>query len=192
MGDTLCANLSCDPEALKKLNDILSPIFIAASFGHTSHTIIQNYYMTLASEINKENKAVAHQVRNHFSMVVNGLITIETNEETVAEEYPEALEFKGWATDDCIEFCNSHGLIDDLRKCRKALNDIFSNIINSIAEVDHYQEIDVDDEGHVVIRLEIESDRKTYREEYKTWVRWMVNNLSDGSRILFSLSIDRL
>lgn len=185
MGNTLCANLRCAPALLEKLSTFFCCKNIVTWISHTSHATAQQYF-------ENEPVAVAHKVRNQFSKVVNGLTTLETNETTVAEEWPIALEFNGWASDDCIEFCNSHGLINDLRKCKRALNAIFSNINVSIAELDYYQEIGVNDEGHVVIRLEIESDRKTYRKEYKSWVRWMVDNLSDVSRMFFSVSIDRL
>jgi len=192
VSSTLCAKLRCNPEALVDLSKTFNIGYASASFGSTAYARAKHYYAPLASEINKENKDVTHQIRKYFSMIVNDLTTLETNEETIAEEYPDALEFKGWASDDCIEFCNSHGLIDDLRKCRKALNGIFSNINKSNAEIDHYQEIDVDDESYVVLRLEIKSDRQTYRKEYKSLVNWMVHNLSDENRILISVAIDRL
>lgn len=192
MGDTLCVNLRCEPALLEELNNFFCIENIVTWISHTSQIITQQYFESHSSEMNNELLAVAYQVRNQFSKVVNGLTTLETEETTVAEEWPIALEFNGWASDDCIEFCNSHGLINDLRKCKRALNAIFSNINVSIAELDYYQEIGVNDEGHVVIRLEIESDRKTYRKEYNSWVRWMVDNLSDVSRMFFSVSIDRL
>jgi len=192
MTQTLCANLRCNYSSLEKLNMTFTFASIVDWVGHTSNVTTQPPFESYSSEINNEYLSIASQVRDQLSKVVNGLTTLEVDETTIAEEWPIALEFNGWASDDCVEFCNSHGLIDDLRKCRRALNDIFSNINKSIAELDYYQEIGVDDEGHVVIRLEIESDRKTYKKEYRSWVSWMVDNLSDENRMFMSVSIDRL
>jgi hypothetical protein len=124
--------------------------------------------------------------------VINDAATLITERTTLVEEWPIALEFIDWASEDCVEFCNSHGLINYLRRCRKALNSTFSNIHKMIAELNYYQEIDTIDEGHIVIRLEIKSDRETYKKEYKSWVSWMVQNLRDESRMFISVSIDRL
>lgn len=192
MAQTLSANLRCDHTLLEELSRTFSFVNIAAWIEHTSHETSQQYHQSGFLEINNERLAIASQVRDQFSKVLDGLTTSEIDETTIAEEWPIALEFNDWASDDCVEFCNSHGLIDDLRKCRRALNDIFSNINKSIAELDYHQEMDVDDEGHVVIRLEIQSDRKIYRKEYNSWVSWMVDNLNDASRISISLAISRL
>ena len=93
MGDTLCAKLRCDPEVLKDLNEILNVGFVAASLDNTAYAIAQQYHLPLSSESNAENSVVMHQVRKQFYMVVNDLTTIEKKEETIAEEYPESLEF---------------------------------------------------------------------------------------------------
>lgn len=192
MAQTLCAHLQCDRALLEELSKTLSFACITPWVENTSYALPQQYRESGSLEIHDGWQAVVSQVRDQFSKVVEGLITSEDSGTTVVEEWPVALEFNGWATENCVEFCNSYGLVNDLRKCKKALGDIFSNIIKSTAEIDYYQEIGVNDKGHVVIRLEIKSDRKTYRKEYNTWVSWMVNNLSDVGISLITISIDRL
>jgi len=192
MGQTLCADLRCDYGSLVELNKTFTLASIVKWCGQTSDVLLERYCELCVPETDKEYLTLSKQLRGQLSKVIDGLTTSEPQDTTVAEEWPVSLEFSGWASDDCIEFCNSHGLVEDLRKCRKTLNDSFTNIKNSLAEIDYYQDDAVDDEGHVVLRLEIESDRKTYRKEYNSFVSWMVDNLSDQNRMLISISIDRL
>lgn len=184
MTQTLCANLRFDPELLKELNSSFSPTNTIGCLEGTSYSI-------LSSERDNQCPDVMRQVRNQFYKVISGLTTIESPGTTVDEEWPNAIEFKDWASEDCIEFCNTHGLLHDLRKCKRALTDTFSNIITLSADLGFYQEIDVEDIGHVVIRLEIATDRQTYRNEYKSWINWIIENISDENRMLLSVSIDR-
>ena len=191
MSQTLCANLRGGSGLLEELNKAFSSAGMNEYTQNTS-SVVFYYFEPRLPEINNECSTTARQVRYQFSKVINDLTTVEAKGTTIAEEWPVALEFKGWASDDCIEFCNSHGLIDDLRKCKRALKEIFSNIKKTTAGLDYYQEDGVNDDGYVVLRVEIESDRETYRNEYKSWVNWTVEHLSDESRMLITVSVDRL
>ena len=180
---TLDADLRFDYKTLEKLNEW---------FLRISNETEQQNAEPSSSEIHITYTTIANQVRTQFSQIINLLTTSEKQETTVAEEWPAASEFSDWASDNCVEFCNSHGIISDLRKCKNVLSFIYTNIKSSSAELDYFNEIESNDDGHVVIRIEIESDRETYKKEYNSWVNWIINNLSDEGRMLISVSIDRL
>lgn len=181
MAQTLSTDLRCKHDAIQKLNDVIGGKFE----GDCSQ------WFSSACEQVSEVRESAIELRYQFSCVIKQLTTTEPEDKTTAEQdWPVAKEFDGWATDDCIDFCNSHGLIEDLRQCREAIKQIFSNIRTSCAELGSYYEIE--EEEHVVFRLEISSDRATYKNEYNKWIDWAVNNMNDESRICFSISIDRV
>jgi len=107
-----------------------------------------------------------------------------------SEECPAVLGLAE-ATDKCFEFCNSRGLISDLRKCLNEAKKNFSNRTSLCAELSHFEDELSTDEGHVVIRLEIASDSQTVSAEYNAWVDWMVDNISPNNVGMFTLTIRR-
>lgn len=190
MTQTLFMGIKNSVNALNDLSESFPVTIVPSGSQHTSDSYLQTYTGSDFSEIESEDILVKQELRGHFLQAAI-LLAKETEESTI-DEWPEALEFKDWATIDCVEFCNSHGLLSDLRRCRAALDAIFSNIQRSSAELDYYQDTDSEDEGHIVIRIEIASDRETYRKEYNSWIKWMVENISDDSRLFITVSIDRL
>jgi hypothetical protein len=98
---------------------------------------------------------------------------------------------KEWITKDCLNFCHERNIFEDVKKCKDAVYDIFSNIKEMVFEHDYFYN-EAYESGHVFIRLKIKADKETYRKEYRSWISWMVNNLTDESRILISISIDRI
>lgn len=93
-------------------------------------------------------------------------------------------EFEGIASEECITFCNSRGLISSLRSCLEAAKRFFSNRKRLTAELDYFQDEGTEDDGHVVIRLVLESSPETAFREYRSWVEWFVANIEPYHRNL--------
>jgi len=113
-------------------------------------------------------------------------------ESTGEVEWPVSSEFEGYASDECVEFCNSHGLNSILRKCREQVENVFSDIVNHYAELSRFEDAEPDDIGHIVIRLEVKSDQATVLKQYDRWVKWIVKNLDPEDEKFFTLTFKRL
>jgi hypothetical protein len=101
-------------------------------------------------------------------------------------------EFEGIADDACIEFCNSHRLIPDLRMCLDQVQEIFSNRRSVRANFGYFEDEGNEDSGHVVIRLEVQTSQDAVLEEYDRWIDWFIDNLSATNRTLFTLTVSRI
>lgn len=110
--------------------------------------------------------------------------------ETPPEKGPVAVGLTD-ATDQCLEFCNSHGLISDLRKCLNEAKKIFSNISNLKAEYDRFPADEYEEDGHVVLKVEVDSDQDTAFREYDDYTAWMMDNISDENLDFFILTVVR-
>lgn len=105
------------------------------------------------------------------------------------EEWPVTLEFEGIANDACIEFCNTHGLISDLRKCLNQAETIFLNRQSLSAEYDRFDKDEYEEDGHVVIRIQVNSDQETAFKEYDAFTDWMLDNISDDNLDSFVVTV---
>lgn len=113
-------------------------------------------------------------------------------EDTVdVEPWPVAPKFAEPVSDVCVEFCDSRGLNSVLRTCLEQVRETFSNIRNLYAELDHFRDDEPEDIGHVIIRLEVESDQKTALKEYDACVDWMVGNIAASDSNFFTLTVRR-
>jgi hypothetical protein len=90
------------------------------------------------------------------------------------------------------EFCKTHGLIPELVKCLNQVESIFSNIQSLVAEYDCFHVEDYEEEGHIVIRVDVRSDQDTAFREYDALNQWMIENISDGSLECFVLTVSRI
>jgi len=106
--------------------------------------------------------------------------------------WPTTKEFQGRASDGCIEFCNSLGLIDDLRNCLNQLEHTFSNIKYLFAELDYFQDEDTEDQDHIAFNVEVQSSRDTSKAEHNKWIDWFVENITDDKRQFFVLDLVRV
>jgi len=91
----------------------------------------------------------------------------------------------------CVEFCNSHGLIPDLEKCMSEAKILFSNIQSLSAEYDCFDQDEYEEDGHVVIRIEVGSDQETAFKEYDTFTNWMLDNINDDNLDSFVVTVHR-
>jgi hypothetical protein len=89
--------------------------------------------------------------------------------------------FEKIASAACIEFCNSHGLIPDLRNCLDRAKLAFSNRQSLSAEYDRFDQDEYEEDGHVVIRIEVNSDQETAFKEYDAFTDWMLDNITDDN-----------
>lgn len=110
----------------------------------------------------------------------------------VKEKTEIVSEFEKIASAACIEFCNSHGLIPDLRNCLDRAKLAFSNRQSLSAEYDRFDQDEYEEDGHVVIRLEVSSDQETAFKEYDAWVDWTVDNIKPNNIGRFTLTIRRV
>lgn len=107
-------------------------------------------------------------------------------------DWPVAHEFEERASSECIEFCNSRGLVSSLRIYLDQTRKLFSGFEGLFAELDYFQDDGDNDEGHVVLRLRIQSDLNTALRDYDAWVNWVVDNIKPDYAIYFTLTIDRI
>ena len=101
-------------------------------------------------------------------------------------------EFEGIADNACIEFCNTRGLVPELRKCLNEAEVIFSNMQTLAVEYDCFPADEYEEEGHLVIRVEVDSDQDTAFREYDLFVDWMLENIADDKLNFFVLTVNRI
>lgn len=109
----------------------------------------------------------------------------------VEEKTEIASEFEGKVTAECIKFCNTYSLISDLRKCLNEAKVAFSKRQSLMAEYDCFDEDEYEEDGHVVIRVKVNSDEKTALEEYNYFTDWMLDNISDDNLDFFFVTVSR-
>lgn len=88
-------------------------------------------------------------------------------------------------------FCKDHGLIPDLIRCLNRAEGMFSNIQSLLAEYDCFHADDYEEEGHIVIRVEVDSDQETALSEYDALNGWMLDNISDDNIDFFVVTVRR-
>lgn len=110
----------------------------------------------------------------------------------IAVNWPVGIEFESVATDACVEFCNSRGLLGVLRRYLNQARVAFSNIIQLSAELDYFRDEGIEDSTHIVIRIEVNSDQKTALSEYDSWVNWVIQNISPDDSNFFTLTVQRI
>ena len=152
--------------------------------------IIQHYFIVVPrralasySDLLPARERISHLLASVWNKV---LVRAKVKEKTEIVS-----EFERIASAACIEFCNSHGLISDLRKCLNETKKNFSNRKSLCAELGYFEDELSTDEGHVVIRLEVTSDSQMVSAEYNAWVNWMVDNISPNNVGMFTLTIRR-
>jgi hypothetical protein len=107
------------------------------------------------------------------------------------EDWPVTSEFEGMADDACVGFCNSHGLLPDLRKCLSEANNIFLDLQNLTAEYDCFPADEYEEDGHIVIEVEVSSDQDTAFREYDAYTDWLIDNISDDNLKYFVVTVRR-
>ncbi len=117
---------------------------------------------------------------------------VDAEDNTGTLDWPVAIEFDGIATLACIEFCNSHGLISFLRQYYSQINRIFPNAKKTYAELDCFEDNESEDVGHVVMRVEVESDQETALREYDLWIDWVIENIAPYYSSFFTLTVKRV
>jgi len=100
--------------------------------------------------------------------------------------------FSAEVSPECREFADSAGINDVLETCLTKARKVFSKVTGLYAELDQFQDDDPEDDGHVVIRVEVESDQDTALREYDRWVDWITGYLSPESSNRFTLTIKRI
>jgi len=114
-------------------------------------------------------------------------LTREQIDTSIQEEPPVTWEVEEIAK----EFCKVHGLIPDLIRCLNQAETIFSHIQSLVAEYDCFHADDYEEEGHIVIRIEVASDQETAFDQYDTLNDWMLENISDDNLDFFVLTVRR-
>lgn len=173
------------------------PAGIPVLYDNTNDAVRDQSSETNTFELgtNLDESELAKSPRSmYYTIVHTGMSPIRGTEEedtTIVEDWPVAREFEGIASEECITFCNSRGLISNLRSCLEAAKRFFSNRKRLTAELDYFQDEGTEDEGHVVIRLVLESSPETAFREYHSWVEWFVASIEPGHRNLFTLTFTR-
>ena len=108
------------------------------------------------------------------------------------EPWPVSPKFPESVSKACVEFCDSHGLNDALKICLEKIREIFSKVKNLYTELDYFRDDEPGDIGHVVIRLEVESDQENALKEYDAYVDWMIENISASDSNFFTLTVRRV
>lgn len=150
---------------------------------------------TFAVSYSPEQMIFLCKINEDKAIMLNGVVsyltTLKSDTGTVAN-WPVGTEFKGLATDTCVEFCNSHGLLGVLRRCLEQAKIMFSNREHLSAELDYFQDEGMEDSTHVAIRVKVKSSQKVALDEYDAWVSWVIQNISPDDRNFFTLTIQRI
>ena len=93
---------------------------------------------------------------------------------------------------ECLEFCDSRGLNSILADCLKRAKDIFSNIVELSAELDCFRDDEGESSEHVVLRLDVSSDRQTALQDYDRMVCWMAENVAPSESDYFTITVKRV
>ncbi len=137
-------------------------------------------------KVNEDKAAILNGIISYFY-----LITPKSNTDTIAS-WPVGTEFEGVATDTCVEFCNSRGLLGVLREYLNRARVIFSNREHLSAELDYFRDEEIEDSTHVVIRIKVKSDQNVALDEYDAWVDWVIQNISPDNSNFFTLTVQRI
>ena len=92
----------------------------------------------------------------------------------------------------CFDFCNSQGLLGSLNKSLQQIKELFSNIQYLFAELEYYQDDEIEQSEHIAIHLKVSSNRVIQKAEYKRWIVWFVDNISNEHRLMIVLDIVRI
>ena len=183
-------------QSLNELENAHSLSFNSALSGNTidhSHGGISGTYI-IASEADQSLLLLwrRHLYHDMIRIITQTQKTKRAGTAHEEEDWPVTSEFEGIADDTCVEFCNAHGLISDLRKCINEAKDMFSNRQNLVAEYNCYPIDEYEEEGHIVIRVEVDSDQDTAFQEYDKFVGWMLDEIVDDNLDFFVLTVDRI
>lgn len=151
--------------------------------------------VTFAVSYSPEQMILLCKINEDKAIMINGVVsyltTLKSGTSAVVN-WPVGTEFEGVATDACVEFCNSHGLLGVLRRCLNQARVVFSNIAHLSAELDYFRDEGVEDSTHVVIRVKVKSNQKAALEEYDAWVNWVIQNISPDDCNFFTLTVQRI
>jgi hypothetical protein len=131
------------------------------------------------------------QEQSKLSEIIH-MIAAPIEQATNSIEWPYSLKFSEHVSTACAEFVESHRLNEVLERCLSKARQLFSNIKNLYAELDYFRDDEPEDIGHVVIRVEVDSDQQTALDEYDAWVDWMIENLPNSANDFFTITIKRL
>jgi len=143
----------------------------------------------------KEKFSLLIKIGREISGIAGGIIQFVTSppKDTVdVEPWPVVPKFPERVSNVCVEFCDSYGLNPVLRTCLEHARKTFSNIRNLYAELDYFRDDQPEDIGHVVMRVEVESDQETALKEYDAWVDWMITNITASESNFFTLTVRRV
>jgi len=135
----------------------------------------------------KELILLAYKEYSHTKKEIVWSLTRSQAKTTVEEDRPVTWEVEDIAKD----FCRTHGLIPDLIRCLNRAETIFSHIQSLVAEYDCFHADDYEEDGHIVIRIEVASDQETSFDQYDTLKNWMLENISDDNMDFFVLTVRR-
>lgn len=133
-----------------------------------------------------------YEQRSEIVHTVVGFLKTAKTDTVDIEPWPVAPSFPEPVSHACVEFCDSHGLNSILRMCLKKVREIFSNITRVYAELDHFRDDEPGDIGHIVIRVEVESNQPTALAEYDKWVNWVILEIPPEQRNFFTLTVRRV
>jgi len=115
---------------------------------------------------------------------------VALREENNVDEWPVSNEFQDLMSEVCFEFCNARGLIPALRLCVNKIKELFSGIVEFHVELDHFEDDETPDEGHIVFRVSTKPDCQIVMEEYDKWIDWLVDTVDEDKQSLITLTID--
>jgi len=151
---------------------------------------VNESYDDVSEKLSLEDAEIRRGLMNYRSLSYPD--HAETKERTLDNSDDDGLIEK-YASDSCIDFCNSLGIINLLRTVFQQIRQTFSNVQHLCADVDYFD----DDEGeediqrYIAISLEVTSSQETVFEEYDQWTNWLIEELSPEEITYFSLTFRR-
>jgi hypothetical protein len=129
-------------------------------------------------------------LRDFYSAHIQGISPDELG--TDVAEWPVVHEFDGLASGECVNYCNSQGIIDDLRILLSKAKIAFSCLETVFADLSHFQDEGGDELGHVVLRITVRSDQENTLREYDDWIEWEINSIRTENSLYFTTMIHQL
>jgi hypothetical protein len=121
-----------------------------------------------------------------FKGVVRYLMTPEW-ETTLPKEESFTWEIEEIAK----KFSENYSLFDDLVNCLNQAQIIFSDLQSLVAQYDCFNADDYEEDGYIVIRIEVGSDRETAFAQEDALNKWMLENIDDDKINYFVLVVSR-
>lgn len=162
-------------------------MWVGDATGLNIERLESTFYSILAGDEFEDQVVLAYKQYSDQKREIVRTLTTPTRHATTEEDRTVT-----WEVDEITkEFCKTKGLIPDLVECLNQAEFIFTDIRSLVAEYDCFQSDDYEEDGHIAIRIEVDSNQDTAFREYDALNEWMLENLGDDGLEYFAVVVRR-